>query len=168
MNRKLLFGSLVWGLCVPVWAADSSGEKLNAMFYYDLGPEEIDVSGYPKLQRENYLIFKRVCSQCHTPARALNAPLVRRGDWSRYVRRMHSRSKVRPWTKISKKEANAIIDFLSFDSKKRKTEDKTNFDQLTQNLKMEFEKVKLERAKKQLESDREKTVPPAPYTGTKP
>src|SRR5687768_15958120 len=46
-----------------------SEEELKALYYYDLGPKEIDVSDYPAKQQENYAVFRKACSHCHTLAR---------------------------------------------------------------------------------------------------
>lgn len=142
-------------------------KQLGAMFYYDLGPEEIDVSSYPEKQRENFAVFAKTCSQCHTLARPINVPIVEKKDWDRYINRMHQRAKVRK-AKIPKQEVAAILDFLIYDSQVRKADGKASFEKRTEELKQLFEEVKKERARLQLEEDKGKTLPAAPYTGEKP
>lgn len=139
------------------WAGEPyTREQLKARFYYDLGPAEVDVSSYPEEQQANYAVFSRTCSQCHSPARPLNAPIVSRKDWKRYVLRMNLRTQVRPGTKITKEEAREIVDFLVFDSRRRKVEQKAAFDAKTGELKALFEQVKKERGRLQIEQDKKK------------
>lgn len=131
-------------------------EQLNARFYYDLGPAEADVSSYPQAQKDNYGVFARNCSQCHTLARPINAPIVSRKDWKRYVQRMHLKTKVSSGTAISKEDAKAIVDFLAYDSKVRKVDRKAGFAAKTAELQRLFEDVKKERGRLQAEEDRKK------------
>ncbi|MBI4056619.1 MAG: hypothetical protein HY399_03630 [Elusimicrobia bacterium] len=149
------------------WAGGKfTPEQLKAQFYYDLGPSEIDVSGYPKDQQENYKVFKRTCSQCHTLARPVNNPLIQRADWDLYVSRMHVRTKVRPGTSISRKDARRVLNFLTYDSKMRKIDHKADFEAKTKELLKLFEEVKKERLRMQIEQDKKKIKESAPYTGT--
>lgn len=152
-------------LAGTAWAAEKyTQEQLGARFYYDLGPAEADVSSYPKTQQAGYAVFKRVCSQCHTTARPLNSPLVKREDWRRYVRRMHARTKVYAGTSVGKKDAEAIIDFLSYDARKRKVEQKAGFEAQTKELRRLFDAVRKERTRLQIEEDK-KHVKPFPPGG---
>ncbi len=166
MNRLILLSLMT--LSAPVQAGERfTAEQREARFYYDLGPKEVDVASYPKEQQENYRLFTETCSQCHTPARALNSPLVSREDWRRFIRRMHQRAKANAGTNIDQAAAKAAIDFLAYDSTIRKVNDKAGFAAKTQELKTLFAEVRRERARIQVEADRKKRQEPAPYTGIK-
>lgn len=129
-------------------AVRSTAQKPPA-FAGDLGPSEIDVSGYPdRMQRIYRQNFQKNCAVCHSPARALNseflelndselaklkrahpdllaAPAVIRADkdiWKRYIKRM----KMRPpccgvCPVMTHEESKEIWEFLVYDSKARKT-----------------------------------------------
>lgn len=176
MNKKMLAVlGLAFSMGMMGCEKSSESEKpkftekqLAAMFYYDLGPEEIVVSSYPEKQKKNYSIFSRTCSQCHTLARPINVPLVEKKDWDRYINRMHQRTKVRAGAQIAKKDVQAILDFLIYDSRVRKVEGKASFDEKAAELKRLFEEVKKERERLQMEEGREKARPAPPYTGDKP
>ncbi len=115
----------------------------NTGFYpNDMGPAEIDVSGYPKEMRQNYRVFAFKCAACHTIARPINSQfleltpeeqaaakkedpdlfkdskLVMPEDkiWSRYVKRMMAK----PGCPVGK-DGKIIYEFLTYDSKLRKT-----------------------------------------------
>jgi hypothetical protein len=143
-------------------------EQLKARFYYDLGPAEADVSTYPKEQQENYGVFARSCSQCHTLARPLNSPIVSRKDWKRYVLRMHLRTKVAPGTAFRKEDAQAVVDFLTYDSVARKVQGKAAFDAQTASLKNLFGRVQKERSRRQIEDDEKKANPGGVPNGGQP
>ena len=117
--------------------ASASG-KAAKRFYYDLGPETIDIFSYPKAQQGNYAVFAHSCSQCHTLARPINSPYVARKDWSRYVSAMHAKAKAKGGLSFSPAEARLIVDFLVYDSKIRKVDHKAAFDALTRDLKKKF------------------------------
>src|SRR5208282_2996823 len=104
MSKMILWLSLsIAGL---VWAESKyTPQQLEARFYYDLGPAEVDVSSYPKKQQENYRVFAETCFQCHTLARPINSPIVERKDWRRYVQRMHGKTKIVAGTQISERDA---------------------------------------------------------------
>ena len=166
MNTLIALSLLI--LSAPVFAQERfTAEQRDARFYYDLGPKEVDATSYPKEQQANYRLFTETCSQCHTPARALNSPLVSREDWRRFIRRMHARTKMRAGAAISKEAAQAAIDFLAYDSKIRKVDDKAGFAAKTQELKLLFAEVRRERTRIQVEADKKKIQEPAPYTGVK-
>ncbi|MBI3553388.1 MAG: hypothetical protein HY077_12910 [Elusimicrobia bacterium] len=152
------------------WAGEKfTAEQLKARFYYDLGPATLDVSSYPKRKQENYGVFARNCSQCHTLARPINAPIVKREDWRRYVRRMHLKTKAATGTDFSKTDGEEIVSFLAFDSKLRKVHGKAAFDAQTAQLKKLFEDVTAERSRRQQEQDQKKVKPaPMPGVGVKP
>ena len=144
-----------------------TSEQREARFYYDLGPKEVDVTAYPKEQQENYRSFAKTCSQCHTPARALNSPLIAREDWRRFIKRMHAKTKQSSGAAIGKEAAKAAIEFLAYDSQVRKIKDKAAFAAKTSELKALFVEVRRERARMQVESDKKKIQESAPYTGVK-
>lgn len=163
MNRTCLLLLFTAGIA---WAGGKfSDAQLKARFYYDLGPAEIDVSKYPEAQQDNYQIFRKTCSQCHTLARPINSPLFARKDWQRYLRRMQERTKSRPGTVISDEYAKLIVDFLAYDAQVRKVEHKQDFADLTETLKARFQEVKAERSRQQKKG---KVQESAPYTGIKP
>ena len=145
------------------WAGAAGGkEPLKAQFYADLGPDKIDVSKYPKQQQEDYAVFRKSCSQCHTLARAVNSPWVTELEWQRYVLRMHKRTEAQPGTVITEEAEKAIVDFLVFDAKARKVTGKKKFDALTAKLKARFEKLKAGRAKQQKRGEAGKAEKAAP------
>lgn len=155
--------AMIMALGGLAWAGEKyTKEQLSARFHYDLGPAEVDVSSYPKKQQQNYQVFKRTCSQCHSLARPINSPLAKREDWGRYVRRMHLHTKVRAGTQISKEEAGAIVDFLAYDSKRRKLDQKPDFEARDLELRALFEEVKKERMRIQVEEDKSKVKPMPP------
>lgn len=144
-------------------------EQLEARFYFDLGPAAIDVSSYPKEQKENYKLFLRLCSQCHSPARAINSPVVRRDDWKRYIRRMHERGESAGWLgSVPESSFGRLLDFLAYDSDVRKVRRRAEFEKLTGEFKSLFVRVRAEKRRLGLKSDREHVRQPAPYVGDKP
>lgn len=162
LAAALTLGGLAWA------GGKFTKVQLDARFHYDLGPAEVDVSSYPKEQQENYAIFAQTCSQCHTLARPINAPIVKREDWERYVRRMHLHSKIKAGTVVTREAAAAIVGFLAYDSKVRKVERKTDFEAKDKKLRRLFEEVKRERSRLQIEEDKRKARPAPPYTGDRP
>lgn len=166
MNLAPLLALLL--LALPARAQERfTAEQLEARFPYDLGPKEVDVTAYPKAQQENYRLFAKACSQCHTLARPLNSPYVTREDWRRYVRRMHAKTKERAGAAIGKAEGAAAIEFLAYDAQVRKVKGKAAFAAEAAKLKALFAEVRAERSRLQLEADKKKTREPAPYTGVK-
>jgi len=142
--------------------------QLQARFYYDLGEDFLDVSGYPERQRENYEIYSTVCGQCHPLARANYAPIADREDWNRYIQRMHKRTLVHEWwTEFAKDDAEKILEFLSYDSKIRKIDRKASFDRDSARLKALFLEVQKERNRLKVAEDRRLVKPSAPYVGDK-
>ena len=148
-------------------AAPFTDEQLDARFHYDLGPAEVDVSKYPERRRADYEVFKRTCSRCHTPARALNAPYVERGDWERFVRRMHLKADATGRGSVSEAEARAAVDFLVFDARERKLRRKSEFAAWDRELRKLFEDIKKARAQREREKGEKGERRSAPYTGTK-
>lgn len=126
------------------------GPDEDTLYYSDLGPAAIDVSGYPLQQRENYRLFERACSQCHTAARAINAPTVSRAFWQFYMSGMSTRSRVRTGAvaPITREESEAIMDFLEYDARERKVRRADDFDALTEALKERHQRVIDERLRR--------------------
>lgn len=116
-----------------------------AVYYSDLGPDALDVSGYPAQQRRNYEIYAHACSQCHTLARSINAPTVNRGFWEFYMLSMRFNSFFVPGTEMPKSDRKAILDFLEYDSQRRKIEDRAGFEELQDELKRLFDALLEER-----------------------
>lgn len=114
MRRHAILAAAL-GLAVGVWAGQAAEEKT---FPWDGGPEDIDVSKYPPEQKENYKLFVRKCSRCHTVARAINAPLALPEEWEQYVRKMEKKRR----SGLDKKSADRVISFLQYDSSLRKKE----------------------------------------------
>ena len=83
---------------------------------YDKGPATIDVSKYPPEIQDDYKLFSKKCTHCHTLARPINSDYALPDEWSRYVKRMMRK----PDSQISTDEAKKIYDFLVYDSKTRK------------------------------------------------
>ena len=135
-TRRLLAGLAVVAAVMAVFAAERSAR--DVLFYSDLGPETIDVSAYPSQQRENYAVYARACSRCHSLARSINAPYVARGWWEFYMTNMRLRGSLagRPF---SKEETKAVLDFLDYDSRVRKVEHAADFEKSTGELKRRFD-----------------------------
>ncbi len=164
-------GWLILSLPGLAWAASKyTPSQLAARFYYDLGPAEVDVSSYPKKQQENYQIFAKTCSQCHTLARPINSPYVGRKTWKRYVERMHLKTKVVSSAVISPEDEKAIVDFLSYDAQLRKVKNKGAFETKRTELRALFEDVLKDRPRIQAEADQKKVkeLPPDSDMGVKP
>lgn len=121
---------------------------LAALYYYDMGPQEIDVSGYPQKQQENYKVFKQACSACHTLARPINSPRSGYWAWEFYVFTMRLRSQFEPGTEFDKEQAERILDFLTYDSKIRKGRNRAAFEVLTKHLERRFDRMLSERMRK--------------------
>jgi hypothetical protein len=132
-------------------------ERLKtAEFYSDLGPDAIDVSRYPAQQKYNYQVFARVCSSCHTLARAVNAPVVGRRWWEFYMLGMRARGTFRG-VRMSRAEAKSILDFLAYDAKVRKVARRAQFDAETDQLKARFD-AEVDARMNRLQNE----LPPAP------
>ncbi|MFI5350519.1 MAG: hypothetical protein ACHQ2Z_13315 [Elusimicrobiota bacterium] len=135
-------------------------ERGGIMFYSDLGPDRIDVSAYPAQQRENYAVYARACSRCHTLARSINAPYTSRGWWEFYMTGMRMRGRVagRPF---SRQESKAVLDFLDYDARVRKVEHASDFDKSTQELRRRFNEY-VDQRMSELQKNMPKNVPLAP------
>lgn len=155
-------------LAAAAGSAEVTDADLAARFPYDLGPAEVDVSGYPDPAKKGYALYRRSCTACHTGARALNSPLSKREDWARYVKRMHVKGKSKKGAEVSRDDAAAIVEFLTHDSKVRKLDRRDEFEAAGKTLEERFKLVRAERERRQRKDSESKAVPPAPYTGAKP
>jgi hypothetical protein len=144
-----------------------SAQELEAKYYSDLGAPFAMVGSYPKEVQEQYQVFLRVCSQCHSVGRALYSGVVERDDWRRYVRRMHERGKSREWwSSVPKESFGDIVDFLAYDAKVRKVERKEEFELEVSKLKEYFRAVEAERVRLRSASNNA-AARSADYTGVK-
>ena len=119
-------------------------QRQTAVYYSDLGPEEVDVSGYPLMQRRNYRTFVAACSRCHGLARTVNSPLVSRAWWEFYVMSMRARSN---WSEreLTREEAAAVLDFLEYDGRERKAKRAKEFERDAAELKRRYKALVDER-----------------------
>jgi hypothetical protein len=85
---------------------------------WDKGPDRIDISRYPAEMKEDYKVFVRLCSNCHTLARAVNCDFVLEDDWERYIKKMMRRGR----SIIKPEDAEKIFAFATYDAKARKRE----------------------------------------------
>lgn len=112
--------------------------KLKAAAYpADLGPETVDVSAYPRRIRADYKVYARVCSKCHTLARANYSQHVERAWWTLYITQMRARA---AWkgSHLSRDEVRAILDFIEHDSRVRKSGRSTEFKQTNEEFERRF------------------------------
>ena len=124
---------------MPAKTATHGPSEPRALYYYDLGSAEVDVSGYPPNQKDNYRLFLVVCGACHTTARPLNSPYAQPGEWRRFVSRMHAKMEARG-VPLGQDHARRIIEFLVYDAKIRKIEGRSPFEAQRGTLKERFEK----------------------------
>lgn len=136
------------------WGADQFTEaELQSLYAADLGPSTVDVSGYPKKQQENYALFSRVCSRCHTLARSVNSPRTSRQSWDFYIFTMRLRSIVDKQDRFTLEQGKAIRDFLVYDSRERKVKNRARFEELTDDLQNRFAQTITERMRRLQEAN---------------
>lgn len=137
------------------------------VFPADLGPDTIDVTAYPVSQQENYALFVKKCSLCHTLARPINSPLVDASTWTRFVKRMHGKNQARSngGPLLSGDEAKRVISFLTFDSRERKIKRADEFQAQQSDLRARFERNAREQIKKKTAEGRTASQESAPYVG---
>jgi hypothetical protein len=146
------------------YALTSQEEK--ATHPEDLGTETVDVSSYPQNQQDNYRLFLKKCSACHSPARALNSKIVSEEDWEHFVSLMHGRLMSRGMKPVWQPgEGRRIIEFLAYDSQIRKIDHKLAFEENLRQLRVRFAEVQKEKAEK---AKHQPTKASAPYTGANP
>lgn len=111
--------TFTWAASSPADDKGASADTSQARFKeMEKGPKTIDVSKYPKEMQENYKVFAKTCSKCHSLARPINSNYALPDEWERYIKRM----KRKPGSGISSGDAKAIHDFLVYDSQVRKKE----------------------------------------------
>ncbi len=158
--KKALTAAALLALAAAAFAAGKLTEREKAArFPYDLGPDTIDVSRYPKEQQEAYALFAVKCSQCHTLARPINSPLSTRQDWQRFVERMHAKIHASSKSPLTESDEARIVDFLVFDSKIRKLDDRKSFLDRSALLKAAFRRVQAERPAALTAEDQKKIKP---------
>lgn len=102
---------------VGFWKWSTGEEPLDPRIAkYDKGPATIDVSKYPFEMQENYKLFAKKCSSCHTLARPINCDFALPDEWERYVKRMMRK----PNSGINSADGKKIFEFLVYDSKTRR------------------------------------------------
>lgn len=141
--RAAMTALLALALAQAAAAAEpESKTAVSDLYPNDMGPDEIDVSAYPKEMRDKYKVFKFKCAACHTIARPINSQfleltaaeiaeakksdpklladerilMAEEGMWNRYVKRMMAK----PGCPVGK-DGKPIWEFLVYDSKARKT-----------------------------------------------
>ncbi|MCM2304788.1 MAG: hypothetical protein NDJ72_08805 [Elusimicrobia bacterium] len=136
----------LWGE-IPVSTGPAAAEEIPqapeerrkaALFYSDLGPDEIDVSSYPAEKRREYGVYVRVCSRCHSLARSVNAPYVDRSWWEFYLASMRMRAHFHG-EPLGKTDVKAVLDFLDYDASRRKIGRAAEFKALKIELERRFE-----------------------------
>lgn len=126
------------------------------MYYSDLGPDSLDVSGEPEARRRDYAAYARLCSRCHTLARSLNAPPAGRAYWELYVSSMRFVNWTAGNPSFTRAEIASVLDFLEYDGRARKSA--PEFAARTAELRRRFEAVQAERVRR-LQKNREPAVP---------
>ncbi|MBI4597875.1 MAG: hypothetical protein HY737_05685 [Candidatus Omnitrophica bacterium] len=116
-------------------------EAAKRPYANDLGPDQIDVSAYPRQMQQSYGLFAQKCSRCHTLARPINSQWASPPFWEQYVKRMWHK----PGTGINGVEARQIWEFLSYDSQVRKLDRREAFEALRKQLLEEFKQKYPER-----------------------
>jgi hypothetical protein len=139
LSLAVLIALVLGGItALPAAGPSVPKQERGAKFPSDLGPATIDVSRYPAYQQESYRMFLRTCSVCHSPARAINSPLITYDNWSRYVHRMHLKAQGQL---LTAEDAKRLIDFLAYDSHQRKVLHAPEFQALQRRLNARFERV---------------------------
>lgn len=134
------------------WTPLDAGGVRFTEYYTDLGPDRIDVSSYPEVQRRRYATFARVCGQCHTLARAVNSPTQTRTYWRFHLARMSLHSRMHHQGPLPEADRQAVLDFLEYDARVRKIEGAEGFRARDEELKRRFDPI-LERQLRELAKD---------------
>lgn len=79
--------------------------------------EGLDVATVPTALRDDYELFARRCSRCHSLSRPLNARIDSPTHWSEYVTRMRRM----PGSGIAPDEVPALLRFLTWYSAARRS-----------------------------------------------
>ncbi|MBI3088270.1 MAG: hypothetical protein HYY91_05240 [Candidatus Omnitrophica bacterium] len=144
LAAPLLIALTAWGV-PPLGAQEPSPDEQRTQeqiqeaakrpYANDLGPDEIDVSGYPPQMQRSYALFARRCSRCHTLARAVNSQWASPAFWEHYVRVMWHK----PGSQINGSEARQLWEFLVHDSQVRKLDRREEFEAFRERLLEEFQ-----------------------------
>ncbi len=140
---KVLLLVLLSATASPLIALDwrLAVKETKVHFPADLGSETIDVSDYPDDQKVTYRLFLQKCSVCHTPARAINSPIITAKDWKHYISLMHTRSgKGFLWPEDRK----WLREFLVYDAQVRKIDHRASFLKQQKDLQERFKKIRKE------------------------
>lgn len=140
-------------------AGNLTPRERAARFYFDLGDDHIDVSKYPRAQQENYALFAQKCSQCHTLARPINAPFYTRRDWTRFLNRMRANIRSSSKSQITPAQEKLIVDFLVYDSKIRKIDDRKAFEDRLKHLQADYKALLARRPQIEKAEDQKKIKP---------
>ena len=124
--------------------ASPDERRKAALFYSDLGLNTVDVSAYPAARKNDYVVYTRVCSRCHSLARSINAPYVNQAWWEFYIARMRVRAHFHG-DPLTKEEIQSVLDFLEYDSNERKVAHAAQFEATKAELKRRFEALLDER-----------------------
>jgi len=148
--KRFLIGIVALFLTPVLAGADAAERRLRDLsvpFYYDLGPDSIDVSKYPERRGEQYKIFVRRCSACHTLARSINSTMRSREEWSYYVHRMRIMDLSEKEHHLRRVELKDVVDFLVYDSRIRKIKRGKEFVENDQRLRDKFHALHEERVR---------------------
>ena len=121
-----------------------TAEQLKAKFAWDLGPDTVDVTGYPVVHQKQYTVVQDLFGRCHTVARALNAPVLTQAQWNRFVHRMHFKARSRLLTKAS---AKAVVEFLVYDAGVRKIGRRDAYLNELERMQARYAELEVERAR---------------------
>lgn len=108
VKMKEILMTLILIFCSAV-ILSSEEKKQEKTFEADKGSDTIDVSNYPKEMQENYKVFAKKCSKCHTLARPINSDF-KSEEWNMYVKRMMRK----PDSGISPSTGKKIYEFLKY------------------------------------------------------
>lgn len=110
-------------------------EAAKRPYANDLGPDAVDITGYPSTMQKAYGLFAQKCSRCHTLARPVNSQWATSVFWEHYVKRMWRK----PGSGINGAEAKQIWEFLVYDSQVRKLDRREEFEAFRKRLLEEFQ-----------------------------
>lgn len=142
MKTRSIWAAALLASALALARAQEAPPKDTSLYPNDFGPAEIDVSEYPKPQREGYKLMMFKCAACHTVARPINAQYLeldadelakaKKDDpelfkdskltqaeekvWNRMVKRMMAK----PGCPVKPEDGKKIYEFLVYDAKVRK------------------------------------------------
>ncbi len=119
MNKgKLLVACLVAAIVIAGAAALAANPALKVgglVLPQDKGPDKVDVTDYPANIQQDYKVFERHCSKCHTLARPVNTSMPA-AYWASYLGGVMKKGGYG----ITLEEADKIYEFLAYDQAVRK------------------------------------------------